>query len=226
MGGRASGTVAVVARGYLGRHLAAHDEATAAVPESYAVGLRMWHFWLRSEHSQSTPNKKTPATPVQSSSCPECIQYVLPVGLYPQFVVITVPSIALMLYGSCGKVPALSEIPSFVLTLAGPSQEADEEGHPVLSDGLRCFWNWYAVNSYSSSPPVANPRKGRTTFVNTLCGKQVLQSKDADDAENAHVEEGVRIRPVTVGSSACTYPSYCPALSDAAQPGQWRSDPA
>lgn len=39
---------------------------------------------------------------------------------------------------------------------------------------------------------------GRTTFVNTLCGKKVLQSKDADDAENAHVEEGVRIKPVTV----------------------------
>ncbi|RMZ80557.1 hypothetical protein DV737_g2933, partial [Chaetothyriales sp. CBS 132003] len=39
---------------------------------------------------------------------------------------------------------------------------------------------------------------GRTTFVNTLCGKKVLQSKDADDAANAHVEEGVRIKPVTV----------------------------
>ena len=40
---------------------------------------------------------------------------------------------------------------------------------------------------------------GRTTFVNTLCDKQVLTSKDADDAENAHVEEGVRIKPITVG---------------------------
>ncbi|PTU25239.1 hypothetical protein P175DRAFT_0472320 [Aspergillus ochraceoroseus IBT 24754] len=39
---------------------------------------------------------------------------------------------------------------------------------------------------------------GRTTFVNTLCGKPVLQSKDADDAANAHLEEGVRIKPVTV----------------------------
>ncbi|KAL1957720.1 hypothetical protein VTO42DRAFT_5563 [Malbranchea cinnamomea] len=39
---------------------------------------------------------------------------------------------------------------------------------------------------------------GRTTFVNTLCGKKVLQSKDADDAANAHIEEGVRIKPVTV----------------------------
>ncbi|KAI1622607.1 peanut-like protein 1 [Exophiala viscosa] len=39
---------------------------------------------------------------------------------------------------------------------------------------------------------------GRTTFVNTLCGKRVLQSKDADDAANAHLEEGVRIKPVTV----------------------------
>ena len=41
---------------------------------------------------------------------------------------------------------------------------------------------------------------GRTTFVNTLCGKKVLEHKDADDAANAHIEEGVRIKPVTVGT--------------------------
>lgn len=41
---------------------------------------------------------------------------------------------------------------------------------------------------------------GRTTFVNTLCGKKVLLSKDSDDSANAHVEEGVRIKPVTVGT--------------------------
>jgi len=40
---------------------------------------------------------------------------------------------------------------------------------------------------------------GRTTFVNTLCGKRVLGQKDSDDAANAHLEEGVRIKPVTVG---------------------------
>ena len=45
----------------------------------------------------------------------------------------------------------------------------------------------------------SSPRTGRTTFVNTLCGKQVLEGKDADDAANAHIEEGVRIKPVTVG---------------------------
>jgi len=39
---------------------------------------------------------------------------------------------------------------------------------------------------------------GRTTFVNTLCGKKVLHAKEADDAANAHLEEGVRIKPVTV----------------------------
>ncbi len=41
--------------------------------------------------------------------------------------------------------------------------------------------------------------QGRTTFVNTLCGKKVLVGKDSDDHANAHVEEGVRIKPVTVG---------------------------
>ncbi|TPR08016.1 Dynein light intermediate chain (DLIC) family protein [Aspergillus niger] len=39
---------------------------------------------------------------------------------------------------------------------------------------------------------------GRTTFVNTLCGKKVLEGKDCDDPANAHIEEGVRIKPVTV----------------------------
>ena len=41
---------------------------------------------------------------------------------------------------------------------------------------------------------------GRTTFVNTLCGKKVLGGKDADDADNAHLEEGVKIKPITVGA--------------------------
>jgi cell division control protein 11 len=36
--------------------------------------------------------------------------------------------------------------------------------------------------------------------VNTLCGKKVLAGKDADDATNAHLEEGVRIKPITVGA--------------------------
>jgi hypothetical protein len=40
---------------------------------------------------------------------------------------------------------------------------------------------------------------GRTTFVNTLCGKPVLPHKDSDDATTAHVEEGVKIKPITVG---------------------------
>lgn len=35
--------------------------------------------------------------------------------------------------------------------------------------------------------------------MNTLCGKKVLAGKDADDATNAHLEEGVRIKPITVG---------------------------
>lgn len=39
---------------------------------------------------------------------------------------------------------------------------------------------------------------GRTTFVNTLCGRPVLASADHDDPSTAHLEEGVRIKPVTV----------------------------
>ncbi|KAF2768392.1 cdc11-like protein [Teratosphaeria nubilosa] len=39
---------------------------------------------------------------------------------------------------------------------------------------------------------------GRTTFVNTLCGRSVLPGKESDDPTVAHEEEGVRIKPVTV----------------------------
>ncbi|KAF3033631.1 hypothetical protein E8E12_004091 [Didymella heteroderae] len=39
---------------------------------------------------------------------------------------------------------------------------------------------------------------GRTTFVNTLCGQSVLEHKESDDPSTAHVEEGVKIQPVTV----------------------------
>nr|EAQ71483.1 hypothetical protein MGCH7_ch7g890 [Pyricularia oryzae 70-15] len=39
---------------------------------------------------------------------------------------------------------------------------------------------------------------GRTTFVNTLCGKTVLDHKDSDDPSSAHVEEGVKIKDITV----------------------------
>lgn len=46
---------------------------------------------------------------------------------------------------------------------------------------------------------------GRTTFVNTLCGKQVLGHKQVDDPTVAHVEEGVKIKPITVGTSATIF---------------------
>ncbi|CAJ0752523.1 1434_t:CDS:10 [Entrophospora sp. SA101] len=39
---------------------------------------------------------------------------------------------------------------------------------------------------------------GRTTFVNTLCSSEVLKAKLCDSPETAHVEEGIRIKPVTV----------------------------
>lgn len=48
----------------------------------------------------------------------------------------------------------------------------------------------------------AYSHSGRTTFVNTLCGKKVLRGKDVDDASSAHLEEGVKIKPVTVGMLA------------------------
>jgi cell division control protein 11 len=42
---------------------------------------------------------------------------------------------------------------------------------------------------------------GRTTFVNTLCDSSVLSNKICDNPEEAHKEEGITIKPVSVGKS-------------------------
>lgn len=41
---------------------------------------------------------------------------------------------------------------------------------------------------------------GRTTFVNTLCESEVLSHKVSDSPDTAHVEEGIKIKPVNVGT--------------------------
>ena len=38
--------------------------------------------------------------------------------------------------------------------------------------------------------------------MNTLCESEVLQHKVCDSPETAHVEEGIRIKPVNVGTSS------------------------
>ena len=61
---------------------------------------------------------------------------------------------------------------------------------------------------------------GRTTFVNTLCGNQVLGHKEVDDPTTAHVEEGVKIKPITVGKFVYwrwTRPSRHEAATDNGQ---------
>ena len=42
---------------------------------------------------------------------------------------------------------------------------------------------------------------GRTTFVNTLCDKKVLDHKYSDDPANAHLDQTVSIRAHQVGAS-------------------------
>ncbi|KAF2862100.1 septin spn3 [Piedraia hortae CBS 480.64] len=39
---------------------------------------------------------------------------------------------------------------------------------------------------------------GRTTFINTLCGRQVIPHRDDDDPMRAHEDRGITIRPTTV----------------------------
>jgi hypothetical protein len=85
------------------------------------------------------------------------------------------------------------------------TEEERQEGYPVLFDGVRSFRHWYVTVGHCSSITrslrgLTIPLPGRTTFVNTLCGKTVLGHKDSDDPNSAHVEEGVKIKPVTVGT--------------------------
>lgn len=87
-----------------------------------------------------------------------------------------------------------------------PPKEECQEGYSVLLDGLRSVRYWYVTNprDATTSRCIMNTKLttsiGRTTFVNTLCGKDVLTHKDSDDASSAHVEDGVKIKPVTVGA--------------------------
>lgn len=62
--------------------------------------------------------------------------------------------------------------------------------------------------SFLTSHPGASGT-GRTTFVNTLCESEVLAHKVADNPDTAHIEEGIRIKPVNVGTSVSrSLPSY------------------
>lgn len=44
---------------------------------------------------------------------------------------------------------------------------------------------------------------GKTTFVNTLCEQNVIEHKDSDNAQTAHVELGLQIQPVNLGMCVC-----------------------
>ena len=80
-------------------------------------------------------------------------------------------------------------------------QEKCEEGYSILLDGLWCFGDRYniLIPDCSRIDTKFISILGRTTFVNTLCGKRVLQSKDTDDdPDRAHIEDGIRIKPITV----------------------------
>lgn len=50
--------------------------------------------------------------------------------------------------------------------------------------------------------PIGASGTGRTTFVNTLCEADVLQHKEPETPQTAHLENGIRIKPANVGE--CT----------------------
>ena len=57
----------------------------------------------------------------------------------------------------------------------------------------------FASRHWPQCWPLGASGTGRTTFVNTLCESEVLAHKVSDNPECAHIEEGIRIKPVNVG---------------------------
>ncbi len=54
---------------------------------------------------------------------------------------------------------------------------------------------------------------GRTTFVNTLCESIVSEHNGPDDPARAHVEQGIRIKPINVGGSPVSHSSEVQVLT-------------
>lgn len=61
----------------------------------------------------------------------------------------------------------------------------------VLQTNFICLFIFFLLLGQSGT--------GRTTFVNTLCESEVISHREATSAELAHVEDGIKIKPVTVG---------------------------
>ena len=83
------------------------------------------------------------------------------------------------------------------------TQKERKERITIYFDGCRqvtkkrelCWYDsWKAEPTYLGASGT-----GRTTFVNTLCDADVLPKKVCDNPEEAHIEEGVAIKPVSVG---------------------------
>jgi len=84
------------------------------------------------------------------------------------------------------------------------TRKQGQEGCPVHRHGRRSVVLFPHVPSSSFSdhrhPYLTGASgTGRTTFVNTLCESDVLAHKQSDSPETAHIEEGIRIKPVNVG---------------------------
>lgn len=124
----------------------------------------------------------------------------------------TIQSTLIIYYGSCNL---QNQYPVIAL---GTNQQFDtpietwrtkkecEERISIHSDGCR----WVLSACYDSHFQkltcfaIGASGTGRTTFVNTLCDSNVLAKKICDNPEEAHNEEGITIKPVSVGKSKQT----------------------
>lgn len=112
--------------------------------------------------------------------------------------------------------PVRTVSPSFNHVFRRPTQRKQgQEGCSVHRHGrryvlrprgnsTRACWQ----HAQTIPPPPGASGTGRTTFVNTLCESEVLAHKVCDSPETAHLEEGIRIKPVNVGT-CFRAPSLC-----------------
>lgn len=106
-------------------------------------------------------------------------------------------------------------------------QDAEGRRSRAFSSPLWSLVSTFKFTQFCSTHRVARlpgaSGTGRTTFVNTLCESDVLSHKECDSPDTAHVEDGIRIKPATVGQWSPFVVSRIPLKLIRRTRGRWHS---
>lgn len=100
----------------------------------------------------------------------------------------------------------------FCLMVCGASGTGELSFPPLLSISAHPQPQVLPIKQTTFTDRILLRLTGRTTFVNTLCGKSVLSHRDSDDPTGVHVEDGVKIKPYTVGTNHRSHLRSCSIL--------------